>query len=287
MKNRGVYFMVLATMFFAIMNIMVKYIPRIGAVEIVFFRSVVSLAMSYTVLKSKGISVWGTNKKWLIIRGIAGSIGLLCFFATIKMMPLGSAIAIQYLSPIFTALLGIYLVKEKVKPVQWIFFAMAFAGVVAIQGFDPRVTSIQVLIGVMGALGAGLAYNSIRRLKDSEHPLVIIFYFPLVTIPITGIYLLGGWVTPTLFEVSMLIGIGVVTQFAQFFMTKAYQSDTLSKISPIQYIGIVFAIAAGYFLFDESYDFDSALGIILIIIAVIFNVWYKNRSEKLINTQND
>lgn len=287
MKNRGVYFMVLATMFFAIMNIMVKYIPRIGAVEIVFFRSVVSLAMSYTVLKSKGISVWGTNKKWLIIRGIAGSIGLLCFFATIKMMPLGSAIAIQYLSPIFTALLGIYLVKEKVKPVQWIFFAMAFAGVVAIQGFDPRVTSIQVLIGVMGALGAGLAYNSIRRLKDSEHPLVIIFYFPLVTIPITGIYLLGGWVTPTLFEVSMLIGIGVVTQFAQFFMTKAYQSDTLSKISPIQYIGIVFAIAAGYFLFDESYDFDSALGIILIIIAVIFNVWYKNRSEKLIKTQND
>ena len=279
--------MVLATMFFAIMNIMVKYIPRIGAVEIVFFRSVVSLAMSYTVLKSKGISVWGTNKKWLIIRGIAGSIGLLCFFATIKMMPLGSAIAIQYLSPIFTALLGIYLVKEKVKPVQWIFFAMAFAGVVAIQGFDPRVTSIQVLIGVMGALGAGLAYNSIRRLKDSEHPLVIIFYFPLVTIPITGIYLLGGWVTPTLFEVSMLIGIGVVTQFAQFFMTKAYQSDTLSKISPIQYIGIVFAIAAGYFLFDESYDFDSALGIILIIIAVIFNVWYKNRSEKLIKTQND
>ena len=287
MKNRGVYFMVLATMFFAIMNIMVKYIPRVGAVEIVFFRSVVSLAMSYTVLKSKGISVWGTNKKWLIIRGIAGSIGLLCFFATIKMMPLGSAIAIQYLSPIFTALLGIYLVKEKVKPVQWIFFAMAFAGVVAIQGFDPRVTSIQVLIGVMGALGAGLAYNSIRRLKDGEHPLVIIFYFPLVTIPITGIYLLGGWITPTLFEVSMLIGIGVVTQFAQFFMTKAYQSDTLSKISPIQYIGIVFAIAAGYFLFDESYDFDSALGIILIIIAVIFNVWYKNRSEKLINTQND
>jgi drug/metabolite transporter (DMT)-like permease len=287
MKNRGVYFMVLATMFFATMNIMVKYIPRIGAVEIVFFRSVVSLAMSYAVLSSKGISVWGNNKKWLIIRGIAGSIGLLCFFATIKMMPLGSAIAIQYLSPIFTSLLGIYLVKEKVKPVQWIFFAMAFAGVVAIQGFDPRVTSMQVLIGVAGALGAGLAYNSIRRLKDSEHPLVIIFYFPLVTIPITGIYLLGSWITPTLFEVAMLIGIGVVTQFAQFFMTKAYQSDTLSKISSIQYIGIVFAITAGYFLFDESYDFDSALGIILIIMAVIFNVWYKNRSEKLINTQND
>ena len=279
--------MVLATMFFAIMNIMVKYIPRIGAVEIVFFRSVVSFVMSYGLLKLNHIPVWGNNKKWLIIRGIAGSTGLLLFFATIKMMPLGSAIAIQYMSPVFTSLLGIYFVKEKVKPLQWVFFALAFIGVVSIQGFDPRVTAFHAGLGIAGALAAGMAYNSIRKLKDSDNPLVIIFYFPLVTIPITGIYLLTNWVTPTMFELFMLLGIGVVTQFAQFYMTKAYQADTLSKIASIQYIGIVFAIAAGFFLFDESYDFNSALGIILIVVAVVLNVWYKNHSDNLIKTQND
>lgn len=287
MKNKGVYYMVLATMFFAIMNILVKYIPRVGAVEIVFFRSIVSFFMSYVILRSNKIPVWGNNKKWLIIRGLAGSAGLLFFFATIKLMPLGSAIAIQYMSPIFTSLLGIYFVKEKVKPLQWLFFGMAFLGVIAIQGFDPRVAGLHVMLGVAGALAAGMAYNSIRKLKDSDHPLVIIFYFPLVTIPITGSYLLFNWLTPTLFELIILIGIGVMTQFAQYFMTRAYQSDTLSKIASIQYIGIVFALGAGYLLFDESYDFSSSIGIVVIVVAVILNVWYKNRSESIEKTQND
>ena len=279
--------MVLATMFFAIMNIMVKYIPGIGAVEIVFFRSIVSFFMSFIVLKARKIPIWGNNKKWLIIRGLAGSAGLLFFFATIKLMPLGSAIAIQYMSPIFTTLLGVYFVKERVLPLQWLFFGLAFAGVIAIQGFDPRVTPFHALLGIAGALSAGMAYNSIRKLKDSDHPLVIIFYFPMVTIPITGAYLLFNWVTPTLFELGILIGIGVATQFAQYFMTRAYQSDTLSKISSIQYIGIIFALGAGYMLFDESYDFSSSLGIVVIVLAVILNVWYKNRSENMEKTQND
>lgn len=279
--------MVLATMFFAIMNVMVKYIPRVGAVEIVFFRSLVSLIMSWSVLSIKKVPIWGNNKKWLIIRGLAGSSGLLFFFATIKLMPLGSAIAIQYMSPIFTSLLGIYFVKEKVKPLQWLFFGMAFIGVIAIQGFDPRVTAFHAFLGIAGALSAGMAYNSIRKLKDSDHPLVIIFYFPLVTIPITGAYLLFNWVTPSPFELSILLGIGVVTQFAQYFMTKAYQADTLSKIASIQYIGIVFALGAGYLLFDESYDLNSSLGIMVIILAVILNVWYKNWTENKEKTQND
>ena len=225
--------MLLALLFFTAMNVLIKYIPRIGAVEIIFFRSVVSLVMSYGILKQKRINIWGNNKKWLIIRGIAGSAGLLFFFTTIKVMPLGSAIAIQYLSPIFTSLLGIIIVKEKVLPWQWVFFGLAFAGVLAIQGFDTRVTGQQALIGIAGALSAGMAYNSIRKLKDSDHPLVIIFYFPLVTIPITGVYLLTNWLQPTFIELSILIAIGVVTQFAQYFMTKAYQADTLSKISSI------------------------------------------------------
>ena len=280
-------YMVFATMFFAVMNVMVKYIPRIGSVEIVFFRSIVSLIMSYLILKQRRIPLWGNNKKWLIIRGVAGSAGLLMFFYTIKTMPLGSAIAIQYMSPVFTALLGIFILKEGVKPLQWVLFFITFLGVVAIQGFDPRVTTLQVAIGVLGSLGAGMAYNSIRKLRTTDHPLVIIFYFPLVTIPITSIYLLTNWLTPTFFELMMLIGIGVVTQFAQYFMTKAYQSDTLSKIAPIQYIGIVFALAIGYLLFDETYDLRSGLGIIIIILAVILNVWYKIRLENPPKEQND
>ena len=75
----------------------------------------------------------------------------------------------------------------------------------------------------------------------------------------------------------------MATQFAQYFLTKAYQSDALSKISSVQYIGIVIAIILGYLLFDESYDLNSGMGIMIIIVAVILNVWYKNRAERLEN----
>ncbi len=216
-----------------------------------------------------------------MIRGIAGSIGLLLFFATIKEMPLASAVAIQYLSPIFTSLLGIFIVKERVYSVQWVFFLISFIGVILIQGFDPRVTQLQLGIGISSALASGMAYNSIRKLKLSEHPLVIIFYFPLITIPITSIYLLfTGWTTPNLIELAVLIAIGVATQFAQYFMTKAYQLEDLSKVSSVQYLGIVFALLFGYLFFNEAYTLKSFAGILIVLMGVILNVGFKSRIDK-------
>lgn len=278
--SKGVRYMLVAVLFFASMNVLIKLVPRIGSVEIVFFRSIVSFIISLITLKKLGVNLWGSNKKWLIIRGIAGSIGLLLFFSTIKEMPLASAVAIQYLSPIFTSLLGIMIVKERVYSIQWIFFLISFLGVILIQGFDPRVTQLQLIIGIVSAAASGMAYNSIRKLKLSEHPLVIIFYFPLITIPVTGIYLLfTGWVTPTFTELFYLIAIGMATQFAQYFMTKAYQLEELSKISSIQYLGIVFALLFGYLLFDESYTIKTFAGIFMVLAGVILNIVFKIRVD--------
>lgn len=281
MMSKGVRYMLIAVLFFAAMNVLIKTVPRIGPFEIVFFRSIVSFLISFITLKKLGISLWGKNKKWLIIRGIAGSIGLLLFFSTIKQMPLASAVAIQYLSPIFTSVLGIFIVKERVYSIQWFFFLISFIGVILIQGFDPRVTQTQLLIGISSAIASGVAYNSIRRLKLSEHPLVIIFYFPLITIPITGTYLIfSGWVTPNFIELVVLIIIGLATQFAQYFMTKAYQAEDLSKISSIQYLGIVFAVLFGFLLFDETYTVKSFTGILIVLLGVVLNVGFKNRLDK-------
>ncbi len=279
--SKGVIYMLVAIVFFASMNVLIKLVPRIGSVEIVFFRSVVSFIISFVTLKKIGVGLWGNNKKWLIIRGLSGSIGLLLFFSTIQEMPLASAVAIQYLSPIFTSLLGILIVKERVYSIQWVFFLISFIGVILIQGFDPRVTQVQVGIGIASAMAAGMAYNSIRKLKLSEHPLVIIFYSPLITIPITSLYLIfTGWLTPSLIELLILIAIGLATQFAQYFMTKAYQLEELSKISSIQYIGIVFALLAGVLFFDETYIIKSFVGIFMVLVGVILNVAFKLKVDK-------
>lgn len=273
--------MVLAAFLFSLMNVGVKLIPQIPAVEIVFFRSVISLVLSVAILKHQKVNIWGNNRLLLMARGLVGATALILFFITLQNIPLASAATIQYLSPIFTAILGVYIVKEKVKPLQWIFFLMAFVGVLIIQGFDARVSGLFLLLGIVSGFFSGLAYNIIRKLNVNEHALVIVFYFPLVALPISGVYSLIYWVPPMgWYEWCILIGIGVLTQFAQYYMTKSYQAEALSKVAILKYIGLIFALGYGFLIFDEHFNLLTYLGMAVVLAAVIANVWYKEYLRK-------
>ena len=118
--------MLFATLFFSMMNVAVKLLPHIPAVEIVFFRSVVSLVLSIGILKSFKIPVWGNNHKLLILRGASGAMALILYFRLIQEIPLASATTILFLSPVFASILGIFFVKEEVRPIQWFFFIISF-----------------------------------------------------------------------------------------------------------------------------------------------------------------
>ena len=279
MLSKGVLFMMLATFIFAVMNVLVKYLPNIPAIEIILFRSIVSFFMSGVTLKLKRIPLFGNNKRILLIRGLAGALALMMFFTTIQEIPLASAVTLMFLGPIFTTLIGIWVVGEKVKPLQWLFFALSFVGIVMIKGFDPRISPLTALLGVGAAFFSGIAYNMIRKLKTTEHPLVIIFYFPLVTLPIVGTYSFFNWVQPEGIEWLLLIGVGVLTQIAQYFMTVAYQSEELSKVSNINFIGIIYALGFGFFLFDETFNVLTYLGMACVMTGVVLNVFYKNKKK--------
>lgn len=281
MLSKGVINMLLATFLFATMNVFVKMVPEIPAVEVVFFRSLISLIISAGLLLYQGVPLAGNNKKYLILRGVAGAFALILYFITLQNIPLASAVTIQFLSPIFTAIIGIYLVRERVLKFQWLFFLLAFVGVLIIQGFDPRVDPLYFLMGLLSAFAAGLAYNFIRKINVTEHPLVIVMYFPVVTLPITGIYCIFYWVQPQGITWVYLLLIGLLTQAAQFLMTKAYQHEQVSKVASLKYIAVIYALGYGYVLFDETYDWIALSGILLVLLAVVLNVWYKNREEQI------
>lgn len=272
--------MLLASFFFALMNVAVKYLPHIPAVEIAFFRALVSLLLSVFILKKLRVSLWGNRPKSLLMRGFFGAGALILYFITLQHMPLASAVTIQFLSPIFTTLFGLFLVREKVYTLQWWFFALAFAGVLMIQGFDTRVTPFYLLLGIGSAIFSGLAYNTIRRIKDSEHPLVIVMYFPLVTVPIAGIAMAWDFVWPRGWDWLILFLIGFFTQVAQYYMTRAYQSDEISKVASIKYVGIIYALIFGYVLFGETFSLMAHFGMVVVLLGVIGNIWYKHAKSK-------
>ncbi len=268
--------MLIATFTFTVMKVCVKFVPHIPAIEIIFFRSIISLGISYYFLTKQKVSLWGNNKPVLILRGVTGAIALITYFSLLQQIPLATAATLQYLAPIFTAIIGIFLVKEKVNPIQWVFFAISFAGVVVVQGFDPRISLTHLLMGIVASFFMGLAYNFVRKLKTSEHPLVIIFYFPLVMLPFAGVWSSIVWVQPKGYDWLILLLVGVFTQIAQFFMTKSYQTEELNKVSILSYIGIVYALGFGWLFFDESFNWLTYLGMGLVILGVAGNIVFKS-----------
>lgn len=267
----GVRYILLSTLFFAIMNVGVKYLDHIPAHEVVFFRAWVSLVMGYILVKRAGLNPWGNNKKLLIARGLAGTAALTMYFYTLQEMPLASAVTIQYLSPIFTIIIASFMLKEHTRPIQWLFFVVSFAGVVMIKGFDARITPLELTLGILAAMSSALAYNFVRKLKDTDHPLVVVFYFPLVTVPIIGPYTVTHWVAPSWTDWIILLAIGVAVTIAQIFMTKGYQAERASNVSNFNYLGSVYALLIGWFFFAESIPWLGLAGIVLIIFGVIMS----------------
>jgi len=278
--SSGAKYILLSSFVFALVNVGVKFLKHIPAYEIVFFRGLVTLVIGYILIRKEKLNPWGNNKKLLLLRGAAGTIALILYFYTLQNMPLASAVTIQYLSPMFTIIIAGLILKEYAKPIQWLFFAVSFAGVLMIKGFDIRVTITELVVGIISALFSGLAYNFIRKLKDYDHPLVVVFYFPLVTVPIVGIYSLFNWIVPNLLDWLILILVGLGTTIAQIYMTMAYQSDRAANISNFNYIGTIYAIAFGYFLFGELLNFYGLIGIAMIIFGVIMCSQWENIKTK-------
>lgn len=280
--SRGVWLMLMASLSFGLMNVSVKFVHQMPVSEVVFFRAVVQILLSVVILLRLKQSPWGKNPKLLGLRGLFGSIGLFCYFYTLQVMPLGNAIVIHYLSPILTTLVAVALGDEKNHPLSYLFFAICLLGVVVVNGVSQDVTLAGVLAGLGGALFSAFAYNTIRRLKNLENPNVVVFYFPLITLPLS--LLVGGlyddaWRWPVGIEWIWLLLTGVTTQLGQFFMTRAYQSDKASNVSAISYAGILWGAGFGVFLFGEHYKWLQFVGMGMVLLGMLLNVRINLRRE--------
>jgi drug/metabolite transporter (DMT)-like permease len=273
----GVRSMLYSTAAFALMNVFVKQLSHLPAMEIVFFRCLVSLAACWFGLRNTEANWVGHNRLLLVLRGTFGTIALYTFFLTIQNVPLAAAVTIQYLSPIFTTIIAIFLLGEKVKKLQWVFYALSFAGVLVIKGFDANFPLAFFITGIASAFFSGLAYNLVRSLKESEHPLVIVLHFQIVGVAAGFLVTIFNWVTPQGIDWLYLFLTGVCTQLGQVNLTKALQAERIAKVSILNYLGIFYALLFGWFLFGETYTLQTLIGIVLVVSGVIMSIFYSKR----------
>ncbi|MBW2588228.1 MAG: DMT family transporter, partial [Deltaproteobacteria bacterium] len=219
----GIRHMLLGTLFFSVMSVFAK----LPTMELVLARVIVTLIMSWWVIKRIGIDPWGNNKKLLLLRGFAGFMGLSCYFYAIAHLPLADATVIQFCNPMLAALIAVFALKEQLRMVDVIAAVCSMAGVVLVaqptflfSGGAP-LDQVAVGVGIVGAIFSAIAYVVIRRLGSTEHHMVVVFYFPLVTGPASlPVLAFEGLVLPQGFEWLLLLGIGVAAQLGQIQITQ-------------------------------------------------------------------
>ncbi len=285
------YWSLLASAFaFSLMTVCVKNLDkRIPISEIVLVRSVISILITRLMLKKAGISPWGNNKKLLFIRGLLGTCALFCVFEAIGNLPLATATVIQYTYPTFTALLALFVLKEGIGRRVALAVTLGWTGITLIvqpewlfsNTYNIQITAIYIALA--GAFLTALAYISIRRLSKSEHQLVIVHYFPLISIPICIPLVYFNGILPQATDCMWLLGVGVLTQLGQVWLTNGFSLLPAAKASSISYIQVIFATIWGLVFFAEKPDIWTVVGSIMIFTATIISLSAQQKPLKYIH----
>lgn len=280
----GVRYMIMSAFGFAMMSVGVKLanVRGIPVLEIVAARALISLVLSYLDVKRKGIALLGHRKDLLIARGVVGAMALFCVYYSLTAMPLAEATVLQYLHPMFTAILALIFLKERLQLSTLLCIVFSFLGLLAIASpeflfglSENKLSDFAIGIAISGSFGSAVAYVLVRKLNQTEDSSVIIFYFPLIALPFSLILLGKDFVLPSGWDWCILLMVGVFTQMGQIGLTKAMQTETAGKATAFSYLQVVFASALGWLLFSELPQTETLIGGSLILAGAMINMLWR------------
>ncbi len=272
--HKGVQWMLIATFFFALMGTFVKLGgENFSSTELVFYRSSISLIFIIMMMQWNKVTYTSHYLKLHLTRSLIGFISLLLFFYAINRLPLSTAISLNYTSPIFLGLLMPIILNRKIK--KWLFLAVTigFVGVFFIlkPTFENQ-NYFAGLIGLFSGFGAAMAYLFVTQLGQLKEPsLRTIFYFTLISTICSGVMLLFHDVNSIHYkDILILLCLGISATIAQIAITRAYRVGNTLGNAGLSYLTIIFSTIIGVSWFDEFIDWQSAIGILLIITSGIF-----------------
>lgn len=283
MKNDikiGALLIIFSALSFSVMEIAVKISgSRIPVMEQVFARNFITLFISgFVMIKNREKFFPDKNNIVSIVcRSASGYLGIIAYFYAANNMILADASVLQKTSPFWSSLFAFILIKEKIIKVQWIGLIIAAIGSIFV--IKPAMNSnvFPALVALSSAMFAGISYAIIGSLKGKESNSLIIFYFSLFSC-LFSLFFIRSFVMPNIFELLMLMLIGIFAGFGQFFLTIAYKNAPVSAVSIFNYTGVIFSYLFSVFLFNEIADIYSVIGMIIIIFAAGLVYYYKRKA---------
>mgnify|MGYP001275059954 CR=1 FL=1 len=269
--------MVASAASFAVMAAAAKMLPDLPALEKVFFRSVLSVFLTYWALRKAGVAIRPRRPGLLFARALFGFAGLWCYFESIARIPLGTAVTLYNTTPLFAAAIGWFFFREQLTKLRAVALLVGLGGIALIKGLSPDLTWDGVFFGLGTAAFSACAYSLVRVLTRTENAMIIVLAFPLFSIPLA---LLLGWnsfLMPAGTDWFWLLLLGLGTQGGQVCLTHGLKHHTASRATQIGFVGVVFAMLFGIPLGDGFPSLPQLLGALLIFSSLSFGRQQKGK----------
>lgn len=293
-NSLGILSMLLATLFFSLMNACIKILSSdISATQSMLFRSllmcvfILSLFLFTPLKRSEKRGGYGI----LSLRAFAGGISVLLTFYNIATIPLGIASTFAQTVPLYAVFFAYFFLKESLHPIVFIATILGFFGIVLISDPSSNIPLHNVIVGIFSGMGSAIALVSVRSCKAYFEERMIILAFGIISVLISLVCLgIGIFFPLEVFEWKPIAKdlwlyialMGIFGTLGQYFMTKAFMLAPAGIISPIDYAKIIFSLLFGIWLGDALPNFQTSLGIALVIssgLLIALPVFIKDYTE--------
>ncbi len=280
---RGALWMGGAVLSFSLMAVAVRELARtMGSFEILFLRSLVSLLIVLAIVPFFGWRTLRTQRFGLhVFRNVVHFGGQYAWVYAISMLPLATVFAIEFTMPVWTAVLAMLILGERMNRGRAVMLALGLAGILIILRPGYADVSPAALVMLAGAFAYASIMIATKRLAQTDSALAILFYMAAVQVPIGLLPALQDWVTPGLSDLPWVVAIGASGLLAHFCMTRAFRLADAMVVVPIDFLRLPLIAVVGLLFYGEPIELATLLGAAVIFAGTYYSIRREGRAASV------
>ena len=271
-KNQlGFLYMFLSVCAFSLMDLIIKWTADYPLGQVVFFRGFFGIVFYFFVIPKNRINNFYRTKRAFLhfLRCFVGLIAMVAIFIALRNLPLATVVSISFAAPIFTTIFSIFFLSERVGIYRWLAVIIGFVGILIITELGFESLNIYYIFPIIFCIGLSYVAIAIRQLSSTEPVWLISLNFS-IAITIAGLCTLPyGWKIPSFIDFFVLSLVGLFGGIANLWLSQSYKFSEVSLVTPLKYLGLVFAIFFGYLIWGEVPSLKSLIGGLLVILSSI------------------
>ncbi len=269
---QGALWLVSGGFIFTSTGVMIRLLSeQVESVQTAFFRAALSVLMLLPWILSGRVQPWASKRIaghfW---RTAAGTASMVLGFYAVSMLPLGDATAIAFSQPLFSVVVAAAIAGEKVRWRRWTATIVGFIGVLVM--VRPGAGSLQLgaLVALANAAMVAFSILLVKRLSDSETPLMILTQFAIFSTMMLLPPALWVWRWPDLWGWTLAIGIASTATVGQYFWVQAFKAGEMSAVAPFEYLRLPFAVFLGWLIWNETPVIWTYVGAAIVIASALY-----------------